>query len=423
MDSDVAARGPPASLRDFRLLAVRSTPVVQLDEGAQLIPADQYAVVRPLSASRRGRLKAAAAIGGGLACLALATGGTGLLKAKDLVFSQKFAKERVAKLWDQCGGATWEGPTTCASGSRCKVKNKFYSQCVLGAGDDDDGVNSTSVSTTTTTTIVVQDTSIQKLGKPGHEQLNASHKEDGPSLFCWCVSQITGYEVDLVQKQYQLGVGIFSCQGWRVFSIEPLVLGGEVNSTAISGVWATWNPDSYGTKLLNTHVFMKAWDKIAEGNLHAPHDWVVKVDVDAVFLADRLQKILGQESWSWASKWGSAVYIMNCAKYESMQGPLEIITRAGVDQLLDGFATCRSSIPTTDKGEDQFLNQCMKLLGLQGVVGYDFLSDFYCDGMDAACDCASGNHMSSTFHPCKSEEAFFKCAEVVRGFDKDVGLQ
>lgn len=32
-------------------------------------------------------------------------------------------------LWGQCGGLTWTGPTTCASGT-CKVSSEHYSQCV-----------------------------------------------------------------------------------------------------------------------------------------------------------------------------------------------------------------------------------------------------------------------------------------------------
>ncbi|KAK1942714.1 N-acetyltransferase 8 [Phytophthora citrophthora] len=34
------------------------------------------------------------------------------------------------KLWDQCGGEDYEGPTACTAGSVCKVFNSWYSQCV-----------------------------------------------------------------------------------------------------------------------------------------------------------------------------------------------------------------------------------------------------------------------------------------------------
>jgi hypothetical protein len=33
-------------------------------------------------------------------------------------------------IYGQCGGSGWTGPTTCASGSTCKVQNQWYSQCL-----------------------------------------------------------------------------------------------------------------------------------------------------------------------------------------------------------------------------------------------------------------------------------------------------
>ncbi|KAI8820077.1 glycosyl hydrolase family 61-domain-containing protein [Fimicolochytrium jonesii] len=35
-----------------------------------------------------------------------------------------------APLYYQCGGTNWKGPTCCQPGSRCKVQNPFYHQCV-----------------------------------------------------------------------------------------------------------------------------------------------------------------------------------------------------------------------------------------------------------------------------------------------------
>ncbi|KAH0384101.1 carbohydrate-binding module family 1 protein, partial [Aureobasidium melanogenum] len=32
--------------------------------------------------------------------------------------------------WGQCGGQGWTGPTTCISGTTCKVQNDWYSQCL-----------------------------------------------------------------------------------------------------------------------------------------------------------------------------------------------------------------------------------------------------------------------------------------------------
>lgn len=32
--------------------------------------------------------------------------------------------------WQQCGGQSYSGCTTCASGSTCQRQNDFYSQCM-----------------------------------------------------------------------------------------------------------------------------------------------------------------------------------------------------------------------------------------------------------------------------------------------------
>ncbi|KAL3664246.1 hypothetical protein V7S43_010575 [Phytophthora oleae] len=34
------------------------------------------------------------------------------------------------RLWEQCGGKDYEGPTECTAGSVCKIFNPWYSQCV-----------------------------------------------------------------------------------------------------------------------------------------------------------------------------------------------------------------------------------------------------------------------------------------------------
>ncbi|OLN96738.1 Exoglucanase 2 [Colletotrichum chlorophyti] len=42
-------------------------------------------------------------------------------------------RQACGKVWDQCGGQGWGGPTCCASGSSCVVNNPWYSQCIPGS--------------------------------------------------------------------------------------------------------------------------------------------------------------------------------------------------------------------------------------------------------------------------------------------------
>nr|AJS10816.1 endoglucanase IV [Rhizopus reflexus] len=57
---------------------------------------------------------------------------------------------KCSKLYGQCGGKDWNGPTCCESGSTCKVSNDYYSQC--HAPESNGNKTSESAHKTTTTT-------------------------------------------------------------------------------------------------------------------------------------------------------------------------------------------------------------------------------------------------------------------------------
>jgi len=44
-----------------------------------------------------------------------------------------------AKMFDQCGGKDWKGPTCCQTGSTCKKFNEYYSHCVPNSGPSPPG--------------------------------------------------------------------------------------------------------------------------------------------------------------------------------------------------------------------------------------------------------------------------------------------
>lgn len=239
--------------------------------------------------------------------------------------------------------------------------------------------------------------------------------EEPPKLFCFCVTMTMGYEVGLIQAQYKANASVFGCDSWAVYSIDSFGLGGGVNTTAIPGPPAEWRPQEGSTSVYNTNVFLRAWDQIKEGKLFEGSDWVVKVDVDAVFFPQRLRKEVAKDEWSWVTKWHGAAFIKNCFKFDSMQGPLEVFSSEAVRKFFEGVDGCRGAIQIDNLGEDQFMHQCLKQLGIQGVSAFGILSDFYCDGMPEACDCAGTSHNSIVYHPCKSEESYFQCQESVDG--------
>ncbi|KAJ6474885.1 lipolytic enzyme [Mycena sanguinolenta] len=60
-------------------------------------------------------------------------------------------------IFGQCGGESWTGPTTCATGSVCVVQNPFYSQCVPSSSPP-----TTITTPTTTSTIKTSSTTVSK---------------------------------------------------------------------------------------------------------------------------------------------------------------------------------------------------------------------------------------------------------------------
>ncbi|KAG1144639.1 hypothetical protein G6F37_006167 [Rhizopus arrhizus] len=75
-----------------------------------------------------------------------------------------------SKLYGQCGGKNWNGPTCCESGSTCKVSNDYYSQCLSSGSSDHKPSKSGHKKTTTaahkkTTTAPAKKTSSSSSGK------------------------------------------------------------------------------------------------------------------------------------------------------------------------------------------------------------------------------------------------------------------
>nr|AKN52393.1 endoglucanase [Rhizopus reflexus] len=62
---------------------------------------------------------------------------------------------KCSKLYGQCGGKDWNGPTCCESGSTCKVSNDYYSQC--HAPESNGNKTSESAHKTTTTTALAKE--------------------------------------------------------------------------------------------------------------------------------------------------------------------------------------------------------------------------------------------------------------------------
>jgi len=122
----------------------------------------------------------------------------------------------------------------------------------------------------------------------------------GPSLYCFSVAmQDTGttkpyFQLELLQTQYEKGIGIFGCEAYGAFS--------DLDGELAPGVPIVKVPDTDGDfhfakrkavgTWINTGLHASAWKAIMAAGEYKSVSWVVKVDTDAVFVPSRLASFL-----------------------------------------------------------------------------------------------------------------------------------
>jgi hypothetical protein len=226
-----------------------------------------------------------------------------------------------------------------------------------------------------------------------------------PSLFCWSLYRADGYEVDLVKTHVEKMVGIFACDEFLPLCNEVLQLGNGIQTTQIKTADVGVSKD--GTAA-NTLVFMHAWEAVYQDFRYHAHDWILKVDPDAVLLPHRLRPML--------AKYPSTVYIKNCNKYDGegwpmMFGSLEAISTPALQLYYDNAERCRTELEWEAWGEDLWLGNCLDMLGAQSVGDFNVIGDNVCTGAD----CSDG--IKGTYHPFKSSETWFECYNTAMGVD------
>merc|ERR1711870_196478 len=101
------------------------------------------------------------------------------------------------------------------------------------------------------------------------------------------------YELSLVRTQLFLGTSIFGCPKWAVYSdVDTWLSPGPpklstIKVTDVDGDFHLFKRKKEGT-WVNAMQFYQAWKDMRENKLTADSDWVIKVDVDSVFVPQRL---------------------------------------------------------------------------------------------------------------------------------------
>lgn len=240
-----------------------------------------------------------------------------------------------------------------------------------------------------------------KCGKPCRPSWRGS-----PSLFCWSVTQRSGYEAAVMKAQLNSGAGIFACDGFAVVSEEEWTVGygpggriGVVKTVTFQGADVGVSKDGTAG---NAKLFMNAWDALLQKTDALDFDWIFKVDPDAVVLADRLRSHV-------AGKTGAATYVRNCNKvpdspdFPMMYGSLEAISREGLHTYRDNKELCKKELDWAAWGEDYYLGKCFLHLDVAPTDDFSLISDGVCTGVD----CSSAD--SAAFHPFKDPEKWLNC--------------
>lgn len=231
-----------------------------------------------------------------------------------------------------------------------------------------------------------------------------------PSLYCFSVMQATTYELSLIRTQLARGAGIFDCDDWAVFSdVEIWLSPGPpvmINSTVIDVDLKA--KDGIQEHILNTQIFMEAWNMIIKQGKYLDHKWVVKVDPDAVFMPTRLRvaihKIAPEEN--------PKLYLLNCDLSFGFYGALEVVSSLAVWTYGKSKDNCEQQLPYKDWGEDLYMRRCLDLLGVPHSTDLTVLDDAYCGAK--AGDCSSN---AAAFHPYKDAFTYFNCLKQAEGDD------
>jgi len=152
---------------------------------------------------------------------------------------------------------------------------------------------------------------------------------------------------------------------------------------------------------------MTAWEKVFEEAAWERFDWTVKVDVDTVFLPQRLRYVL----LSHPDTHPRGMYLVNC-RY-GLHGSIEVFSRKAVREWSSGWEVCRDQFKKMCNGpckwgEDMFIDQCMKrVLKIERRTELSLLMEDHCNGGQGLQDCWDDSHVA--FHPFKTVESYRTC--------------
>lgn len=220
----------------------------------------------------------------------------------------------------------------------------------------------------------------------------------GISLFCLMVFLPNTTEEKLMQLAQKNRASIFSC-----------------NSSMVHHAWRSddlWSEDSE-SPLINTDVFLDAWEAVRRDGQYAEHDWTVKVDPDCVFFADRLRSHLR----ALRPPPGAALYVKNNDMERGLGnngflGAIEVFSTSAMETYFANSDGCQRTLGV-NCGEDNFFKKCMDALDVGFMTDPTIFAPE--DNLQA---CQKNERVA--FHPIKEAQEWQCCVDIVMGVKREV---
>lgn len=222
-----------------------------------------------------------------------------------------------------------------------------------------------------------------------------------PTLHCVVLATPNTYEVHMLAGQFRLKAGIFECDSydiysnvsaWELFKDHVDVadqLAHKVHNIGIA-LFAPmvagppgWDPSDAkqegkkGAKhLANTPIFETLWSNVCADGSFRHYSFTAKVDVDTVLLPKRVSADMHGRPPRAEYFWN----VKNDMYGNFLHGPIELISRDAMHTLCKRSQVCKKSISQAAYGEDFYMNECLKHLGVPAVQGVHLLYDMYSYG-------------------------------------------
>merc|ERR1712038_1003287 len=259
--------------------------------------------------------------------------------------------------------------------------------------------------------------------------LKPAVEHPGGSLFCFAVyTQNTGsskpnYELELLQLQYKRSASLFSCAEWRVYSDVEAPLGNNHMTIKVQDVKQDFHlmKRKEAKTWINTGMFVQVWTAIHNAGHYKNHNWVIKVDADAVFFPHKLLKVLEDVAVP-----TEGMYLENCKFVDwGYFGNLEVFSKQAFETLVSNLDTCYTQVPWKTgvhggkygpMGEDLFAQKCMDMLNVARQENFGLTTDGACEAdrpegqkknKKYVPDCAGVS--PPAIHPFKKLGAYEKC--------------